>query len=71
MFFVLGTVGCGTNQEGQCHGENLFGVLLIVFLAVAVAVGIMGWIWVRWERGPFWIVMRFLTITREKRKPRN
>jgi hypothetical protein len=70
MPYLLAAASCESDGEGACPGENLVVVALIVFLVFAFALGIMAWVWFRWERGPFWAVMRILTCTREKRGPR-
>jgi hypothetical protein len=46
-------------KEHGCPSEsNVFGIVFIVALIVAVAGAIAAWAWFRWERGPFPLMMR-------------
>jgi hypothetical protein len=66
---VLASTPCRATTHG-CSSDNLVGVLLIVLLIGAAGIGAMAWVWFRWERGPFWTVMRLLSRTPRERGPR-
>jgi len=66
---ALASTPCRATPHG-CSSDNLIGVLLIAILVGAAVVGALAWVWFRWERGPFWTVMRLLNRTpREREAP--
>jgi hypothetical protein len=50
---------CRASERG-CGGDDIAGVILLVLLGGGVILGVLSWIWFRWERGPFWLIMRLL-----------
>lgn len=64
---VSTSMDCRATAAG-CPGDNVIGIVLIVLLAVAFFVGILSWVWARWDRGPFPIVMRIVGRTPMPRK---
>jgi hypothetical protein len=55
--FTLVLAVCGA-ERGCLEESNVVGWLLIAFLVVGAVVGVAGWAWYRWERGPFSILAR-------------
>jgi hypothetical protein len=53
---------CRATARG-CPGENIVGTALIVFVVGAAVAGVLASVWFRWERGPFWVLMRLLNRT--------
>jgi hypothetical protein len=62
-------VPCRATARG-CPSDNVLGVLLIAVVLGAVILGVLAWIWFRWERGPFWRVVRLLSWIPRGRRPR-
>jgi hypothetical protein len=60
------SVPCRATARG-CPSNNMFGVLLIALFLGAVILGVLAWVWFRWERGPFWTVMRVLNRISRRR----
>jgi hypothetical protein len=54
---LASSIPCRASERG-CGGSNVLGVILLVFLGLAAIVGILSWVWSRWERGPFPLIMR-------------
>jgi hypothetical protein len=67
LLHVLGSsTPCRASEKG-CGGGNVVGVILLVFLAAGAILGVLSWIWFRWERGPFMTIMRVLANIRGPR----
>ena len=53
MGYLIGSsTPCRATAAG-CPQDNILGVILIVGLAGFAVMGVLGWIWTRWSRGPF------------------
>jgi hypothetical protein len=50
---------CHASEQG-CGYENVVGIALIVLLACAIVLLVSAWVWSRWKRGPFWLIMNLL-----------
>jgi hypothetical protein len=50
---------CRASERG-CSGSDILGVFVLVALAAGVIVCVLAWIWFRWERGPFPLLMSLL-----------
>jgi hypothetical protein len=60
---------CRATAAG-CPHDNLIGVVLILGLVGFAVMGVLAWIWTRWGRGPFPMLMnifgRFPTWRKRK-----
>jgi hypothetical protein len=54
-------------RERGCGRSDLFGVVVVVVLAVLIVAAVLGAIWFQWERGPFPLIARLLRMPINRR----
>jgi hypothetical protein len=53
---IASSTPCRATAAG-CPQDNVIGVILILGLVGFAVMGVLGWVWTRWGRGPFPILM--------------
>lgn len=55
-YMIAGSTLCSSSANG-CPQDNVLGVILILGLVGFAVMGVLAWIWTRWGRGPFPMLM--------------
>jgi hypothetical protein len=66
MWLASSDTPCQAQIHG-CHQATWVQIAAVVVFVGGAVMAVLAWIWFRWERGPFWIVIRLLTGERPRR----